>query len=360
LKIGGTLSDNTSTQTSVRLTSFSHGAGCACKLRPADLAQVLRKLPRFDSPDLLVGFDTSDDAAVMRIGNGNVLVQTVDFFTPVVDEPYDFGRIAAANALSDIYAMGGQPLLALNIVGFPMTELGPDVLGDILRGGSDVAREAGCLIAGGHSIDDKEPKYGMVVSAVMRESDVITNAATTPGDRLVLTKPLGSGVLTTAIKRGLASQAQRDRVVEVMSTLNRAGAEAAREANAHGMTDVTGFGLLGHMAEMLRAGGTSAVVNAGAVPVLDGVARFVEGDVYPGGSKANMAFVGPEVDWAPDVSPVVQRILCDAQTSGGLLIAVAPDRVDELVAGLQARRTLAASIIGTVTERKGALIHVEP
>lgn len=312
------------------------------------------------SPDLLVGFDTSDDAAVLRIGNGLVLVQTVDFFTPIVDEPYDFGRIAAANSLSDIYAMGGQPLMALNIVGFPIAALGPDVLGEILRGGADVAQEAGCLIAGGHSIDDREPKYGMVVSAVMREEDVVTNAASVPGDRLVLTKPLGSGVLTTAIKRGLATKEQRDRVVEVMATLNRSGAEAARETKAHAMTDVTGFGLLGHLAEMVRAGGTSAVLSAGQIPVLDGTADFVEADVVPGGSNANLAYVERDVDWDPSLSTTWRRILCDAQTSGGLLIAVAPDRADALVEALRARHTLASAVIGTVTERRAALIEVQP
>ena len=297
---------------------------------------------------------------MLRIGNGLVLVQTVDFFTPIVDEPYDFGRIAAANSLSDIYAMGGQPLVALNIVGFPMAELGPDVLAEILRGGADVVREAGCLIAGGHSIDDKEPKYGMVVSAVMPESEVVTNAAASPGDRLVLTKPLGSGVLTTAIKRGLASQEQRDRVVEVMATLNRSGAEAAREVNVSAMTDVTGFGLLGHLAEMLRAGGTSAVISAQAVPVLEGVAAFVDANVFPDGSKANLLYFGPNIAWDPGVPPAAHRILCDAQTSGGLLIAVPADRVEQLVAALEARRTLAAAVIGTVTERGAALIQVVP
>ncbi len=297
---------------------------------------------------------------MLRIGNGLVLVQTVDFFTPVVDEPYDFGRIAAANALSDIYAMGGQPLMALNIVAFPMAELGPDVLGEILRGGAAAAAEAGCLIAGGHSIDDREPKYGMVVSAVMAEADVITNAAGAPGDRLVLTKPLGSGVMTTAIKRGLASRQQRDRVVEVMATLNRSAAEAARAASAHAMTDVTGFGLLGHLAEMLRAGGTSAILSASKVPVLDGVAEFVEANVYPGGSKANVEFVAGDVAWHPDVDETRRRILCDAQTSGGLLIAVAPDRAAALVADLNGRHTLAAAVIGTVVERRAALLQVDP
>jgi selenide, water dikinase len=289
-----------------------------------------------------------------------VLVQTVDFFTPVVDEPYDFGRIAATNSLSDIYAMGGQPLIALNIVAFPMGELGPDVLGEILRGGAHVAQEAGCLIAGGHSIDDREPKYGMVVSAVMPEADVITNSASRAGDRLVLTKPLGSGVLTTAIKRGLATKEQRDRVVEVMTTLNRSGAEAALEVTVHAMTDVTGFGLLGHLAEMLRAGGTSAVLSIDRIPVLDGVAEFAEADVYPGGSKANMLYVAPDVAWDPAVSEGSRRILCDAQTSGGLLISVAPDRAGSLVEALQARHALAAAIIGTVTERRAVLIEVGP
>lgn len=321
---------------------------------------MLRQLPRFTSPDLLVGFDTSDDAAVLRIGNGLVLVQTVDFFTPVVDEPYDFGRIAAANALSDIYAMGGRPLVALNIVGFPMAELGPDVLAEILRGGADVAREAGCLIAGGHSIDDREPKYGLAVSAVMPESEVRTNAARVPGDLLVLTKPLGSGILSTAIKRGLASREQRDRVVEVMATLNRAGAEAAAEVGVDAITDVTGFGFLGHLAEMLRAGGTSARIRASAVPVLDGVRAFAEADVYPGGSRANQLFLAPDLRWSAEIPEATRRILCDAQTSGGLLMAVPAERAPALVAALQARGALAAAIVGEILPRGEALIEVEP
>jgi selenide, water dikinase len=323
------------------------------------LAQVLRHIPKLHSPDVLLGFDTSDDCAVIRIGNGLVLVETVDFFTPVVDEPFDFGRIAA-NSLSDIPAMGGQPLVALNVVAFPIGDLGPDVLGEILRGGAQVAQEAGCVIAGGHSIDDKEPKYGMAVSAVMREENVITNAAASPGDRLVLTKPLGSGVLTTAIKRGLASKEQRDDVVNVMAALNRSGAEAALEVGVHAMTDVTGFGLLGHLAEMLRAGGTSATLIAHQIPVLDDVAEFARADVYPGGSKANMLYVAQDVEWDTEVGESTRRILCDAQTSGGLLISVAPDRVDSLVAALHSRHALAAAVIGTVTERNSKLLEIAP
>ncbi|MGH9830942.1 MAG: selenide, water dikinase SelD, partial [Blastocatellia bacterium] len=277
-----------------------------------------------------------------------------------VDEPYDFGRIAAANSLSDIYAMGGNPLIALNVVAFPIGELSPDVLGEILRGGAHVAQEAGCVIAGGHSVDDREPKYGMVVSAIMPEASVITNAASTPGDRLVLTKPLGSGVLTTAIKQGLATNEQRDRVIKVMTTLNRSGGEAAREVGVRAMTDVTGFGLLGHLAEMLRSGGTSAVVSMGHIPVLAGVADLIEKDVYPGGSKANMVYVAPDVIWDPGLSSVSRLVLCDAQTSGGLLMSVGADRVDALVQALDARHALASAVIGTVTERGEALIRVEP
>lgn len=321
---------------------------------------MLRQTPRFSSPDLLVGFDTSDDACVLRIGGGRVMVQTVDFFTPVVDEPFDFGRIAAANALSDIYAMGGSPMVALNVVAFPMAELGPDVLAEILRGGAEVAREAGCLIAGGHSIDDREPKYGMVVTAVMDEADVVTNAATAPGDVLVLTKPLGIGILTTAIKRGTATRAQRDEAVAVMTTLNRAGAEAARAVGVTAMTDVTGFGLVGHLLEMLKAGGTGATLRAGAFPVLDGVRALAEAGAVPGGSKANKLHVDPDVGWHDDVDEVTRLVLCDAQTSGGLLIAVPAERADALVAALEARGALAAAVVGEVTAPGERRVRVLP
>jgi selenide,water dikinase len=319
---------------------------------------VLRQLPRFDSPSLLVGYDTSDDAAVWRLGDGRVMVQTVDFFTPVVDDPYDFGRIAAANALSDVYAMGAEPALALNIVGYPMAELGAEVLGEILRGGADKVREAGAVIAGGHSIDDKEPKYGLVVTGFAREEEVRTNAGARAGDVLVLTKPLGSGILATAIKRGLLDEAATRGVVEVMAALNRAGAAAVREVPVDALTDVTGFGLLGHLLEMLRASGAAARLDAAAVPLLEGVVELAGRDVFPGGSAANLAWVEEAVAWDERVAVGVRRALADAQTSGGLLCAVPAERVGALVEALGRHGALCAAVIGEVVEHDGGAVRV--
>ena len=319
---------------------------------------MLRQLPKQDCPDLLVGFNHADDASVMRIGNGMVLVQTLDFFTPVVDDPFDFGRIAAANALSDIYAMGGQPLMALNIVGWPMADLGPDLLAAVLKGGAAAAAEAGCTVAGGHSIDDKEPKYGMSVSAVMREQDVRSNAGARPGDRLVLTKPLGSGIITTAIKRGEATAAQRVQVTAVMSALNRSGALAAAAVGVHSITDVTGFGLLGHLAEMARASGVSARIYTDKLPLMEGVLALAEAGIAPGGTRANLLFVGPDAQLDDAVSPAWRLVVSDAQTSGGLLMAVAPERLDDLLAALAAHGALAAAVVGEVTAPGQALLQV--
>ena len=259
--------------TAVKLTSLSHGAGCACKVPAALLAPLVATLPRSSDPNLLVGTETSDDAGVYRLRDDLALVQTVDFFTPIVDDPYDFGRIAATNALSDIYAMGGRPLSALNLVAWSVADLGAEMLGEVLRGGSDVVRAAGAAIVGGHTIDDPEPKYGLAVTGVIHPDEVITNAGGRAGDALVLTKPVGAGAVTTSLKKGLASDEVLAAAVEVMTTLNADAATAARAAGAHGMTDVTGFGLLGHLHELALASGMSAEVDAKAVPAIAGRAR---------------------------------------------------------------------------------------
>src|SRR4051812_28316221 len=254
----------------VPLTSLSHGAGCGCKLPASALLPIVRGLPAATSPDLLVGSATGDDAAVWRISDELALVQTVDFFTPVVDDPYDFGRIAAANALSDVYAMGGRPLMALNLVAWPLEQLGAETLGEVLRGGIDVVRAGGAEVVGGHSIDDPEPKYGLAVTGVVHPDRVVTNAGGRPGDVLVLTKPLGAGAVATAIKRGLADRDLGERAIEVMITLNARASAEARAAGAHALTDVTGFGLLGHLHELTEASGLAAVLDAAAVPAIDG------------------------------------------------------------------------------------------
>ncbi len=259
----------------VALTSLSHGAGCGCKLPAAALLPIVRGLPAVAEPRLLVGSNTADDAAVFKLTDEIALVMTIDFFTPIVDDPYDFGRIAAANALSDVYAMGGVPLAAMNVVAFPLEQLGGDVLREILRGGADVAAAAGIAVVGGHSIDDPEPKYGMSVTGTVHPDELISNAGARPGDVLVLTKPLGVGAITTARKRGLRDDDLLARAVRTMVALNDTASAAARAAGAHAMTDVTGFGLLGHLHSLGRASGVAAVIDAAAVPALDGVLELL-------------------------------------------------------------------------------------
>ncbi|MFL5896075.1 MAG: selenide, water dikinase SelD [Thermoleophilaceae bacterium] len=313
----------------VRLTSLSHGAGCACKLPAAALRELLADIPPSDDPNLLVGLDTADDAAVYRVRPDLALVSTADFFTPIVDDPYDFGRIAATNALSDVYAMGGTPVVALNLVAYPLADVGGDVLREILRGGRDAAAAAGVAVGGGHSIDDPEPKYGLAVTGVVDPAGVVRNSTARVGDELWLTKPVGGGVATTALKRGLASDALVERTVGVMTTLNREAAAAALAAGASAMTDVTGFGLLGHLYELCVASGVAASVSADAVPAIEGVVELLSTKDAPiaGGSRRNRDWLEPFVDWSDSVDEVLRWLLCDAMTSGGLLVA-APESAD--------------------------------
>jgi selenide,water dikinase len=302
---------------------------------------VLRDLPRSRDPRALVGHETSDDAAVYALSDDEAIVQTVDFFTPVVDDPYWFGRIAAANAFSDVWAMGGRPLFALNLVAFPVGKLPHDVLAAILRGGADTAREAGAPILGGHSIDDPEPKYGLSVTGLVHPRKILRNVGARVGDKLLLTKPLGSGILSTAIKRGVASPDEIERAIELMSRLNRAAGEVLAASDCvHALTDVTGFGLLGHAWEMAAGSGVSLRLVAGAVPLVDGVLELVEQDVVPGGTRANFAWVGEHVRFDDAVEPPLRLLLADAQTNGGLLAAVDAERC----AGV--RVTLAGAGVG--------------
>jgi selenide,water dikinase len=305
----------------LRLTTLSHGAGCACKLPAAEIHALLGELPRPDDPNVLVGSDTADDAAVYRLSDSVAIVSTADFFTPIVDDPYDFGRIAATNALSDVYAMGGTPLTALNLVAFPLAELGREVLREILRGGSDACAAAGVAVVGGHSIDDAEPKFGLAVTGTVHPEAVIRNSTARPGDALFLTKPIGGGLATTALKRGLADEQLVKETVSVMTELNRDAALAAVGASA--MTDVTGFGLLGHLHELVDASGVAAELDAGAVPSIPGVMELLELDEPPvaGGTRRNREWVEDFVDWDDSVPESLRWLLCDAMTSGGLLIA---------------------------------------
>jgi selenide,water dikinase len=291
-----------------------------------------------------VGHATRDDAAVYRLDDERAIVETADFFTPVVDDPYWFGRIAAANAFSDVWAMGGRPLFALNLVGWPVKTLSMEVLGEVLRGGAETARLAGAPILGGHSIDDPEPKYGMAVTGLVHPDRILRNVGARPGDRLLLTKPLGSGIVTTAIKRGLATPSLLERVTHLMAELNRAAGEVLAASGAvHALTDVTGFGLLGHGWEMAEGSGVTLRLRAAAVPVLEGVAELAAADVVPGGSKANLAWVQPHLTVAPGVA-LAPIVLADAQTNGGLLAAVAADQAEAVLAALAAAGVAAVEI----------------
>jgi selenide,water dikinase len=320
------------------LTSLSHGAGCGCKLAAADLRPILASLARPADPRVLVAADTADDAGVVQLTADVAIVQTADFFTPIVDDPYTFGRIAATNALSDVYAMGGRPVSAINLVAYPLETLGPDMLREILRGGADAAAAAGASVVGGHSIDDPEPKYGMAVIGVVAPDAILTNAGGRAGDALVLTKPLGVGAVATAIKRGLAGGALVERAVAVMTALNDRAAEQARAAGAHALTDVTGFGLLGHLHELAEASGLAAEVDAAHVPAIDGVLELLETDAaLAGGSRRNRADAETFTTFAASVPESSRRLVCDAMTSGGLLAAVPPGRAAAIDGALVGR-----------------------
>jgi selenide,water dikinase len=330
----------------VSLTSLSHGAGCGCKLPAAAIGPLLAglDLPAAGAnPDVLVGFEGSDDAGVYRLRDDLAIVQTVDFFTPIVDDPFVFGQIAAANAVSDIYAMGAEPISALNLVAFPLEQLGPEVLSEILRGGADSARRAGVAIIGGHSIDDPEPKYGMAVTGTVHPDELLTNAGGRAGDALVLTKPLGTGAVTTALKRGIPD-VELDGAVAVMIELNRDASLAARAAGAHGMTDVTGFGLLGHLHELALASGLAAELEAATIPSIEGVVALLALDderALAGGTRRNRAHAESFASFHDGVDEARRWLACDAMTSGGLLVAVARERahavpgavIGQLVAG---------------------------
>jgi selenide, water dikinase len=309
----------------VPLTSLSHGAGCGCKLPAAAIGPLLAGVPVYSDPNVLVGFENSDDAGVYRVRDDLAIVQTVDFFTPIVDDPFDFGRIAATNALSDVYAMGGTPVSALNLVAFSIAELGTSVLSDILRGAAAVAAEAEVAIVGGHSIEDAEPKFGMAVTGVVHPDEVLANAGARAGDVLVLTKPLGAGAVSTAVKRGLPD-VPLTAAVEVMTTLNRDASLAARAAQAHALTDVTGFGLLGHLHELALASGVAAVLDADAVPAIDGVLGLLGSeDAIAGGTRRNREHASGFTRFADEVLEERRWLVCDAMTSGGLLAAVPAD-----------------------------------
>jgi len=333
----------------IKLTSYSSKGGCGCKIGPGELSEVLRFLPpTIPNSNLLVGIDTSDDAGVYKLSDDLALVQTVDFFTPIVDDPYSFGQIAAANAISDIYAMGGKPLTALNIVAFPIRKLDKQVLADILRGAGEKMKEAGITLVGGHSIDDEEPKFGLAVTGLVHPNKIRTNAGAVPGDKLILTKPIGVGILTTSIKKDKLSDEEVQRVTNVMATLNKTAAETMETFDVHACTDVTGFGLMGHTLEMAKGSEVGIRIYASNVPVLPRVRELAEAGFIPGGTKNNFAHVRDSITFPEALDEVGQFILCDAVTSGGLLISVNGNQADELLGKLQ-QSGVEASIIGETT-----------
>ena len=309
-------------------------------------------------PNLLVGFSTGDDAAVYRLTDDLCVIQTVDFFPPIVDDPHDFGVIAAVNAFSDVYAMGGKPILALNIVCFP-ENLDLKILGRILEGGADAAKEAGVLIAGGHTVKDAEPKYGMAVTGLIAPDKIVTNANAKPGDKLVLTKPIGTGIISTAAKADVTDADIVAGAVGLMRQSNRAGSEAMLEIGVNSGTDVTGFGLIGHLTGMMKASGTTARISLGAVPLIPGTRELAGRGIIPGGTRRNLDAARADVRWGDGIIEDDQLILCDAQTSGGLLLSVASDKAEALISALAAKE-VSGVMIGDVTAHTGAAVEVGP
>ncbi len=312
-------------------------------------------------PNLLVGTETGDDAGVYRITDDKALALTVDFFPPIVDDPFSYGAIAVANSLSDVYAMGGRPILGLNIVGFPVDQP-KEILGDILKGGYTKAQEAGCLIVGGHTVDDAEPKYGLAVVGLVEPGSQITNAGAKPGDALVLTKPIGTGIITTAGKQGVANEQTVARAIAVMSALNRAASETMVKVGVNACTDVTGFGLIGHMESMMRGSGATAVLEPSTVPVIPGTRELLEQGIAPGGTHRNLDSMEGKVGWDDSLTDNDKLLFCDAQTSGGLLISLPAAKADQLLQELNAAGVSDAAVIGRVTAKGPGpeTVHVGP
>lgn len=334
----------------VRLTTLSTKAGCAAKFGPGALAKVMAHMnmqERKDDPNLLVGFGTCDDAGVYKIAPDYSLIQTVDFFTPIVDDPYTFGAIAATNALSDVYAMGGTPLTALNICCFS-TGLDPSVYAEILQGGLDKVTEAGAVVLGGHTVTDNEVKFGVSVTGFVHPDKVLTNGGAKAGDVLILTKPLGTGVISTAFKNSIIEEEAMTEAINSMSTLNKAGAEAAQHIGVNACTDVTGFGLSGHSYEVAAASNVSIRINISKLPIMKGVLELIEKDCIPGGGYANRSHYEKWVEFEGEISEAKKALVFDPQTSGGLLISVPREKAKDLVTDLESRRTLSSQIIGEV------------
>lgn len=343
----------------VKLTQFSHGGGCGCKIAPAVLSKLLAHAPAgIVPPDLLVGTETADDAAVYRLNDRQAIVATTDFFTPIVDDPFDFGRIAATNALSDVYAMGGQPIMALALVGMPIDKLPPQVIGRILEGGASVCREAGIPIAGGHSIDVLEPIYGLVGLGVVDPAEVKTNAGARAGDVLILTKPLGIGILSAGLKKGLLSDADYAEMLRWTTLLNRVGAHLAGLPGVHAVTDVTGFGLAGHLLEICRGSMLAASVSFDAVPKIDAAVKLVRDGIATGASTRNWASYGDAIALADGAPEWQRQLVTDPQTSGGLLVACTEEAVAEVLEWIRSLQGSEGAVIGRM-EAGEPLLRVE-
>jgi selenide,water dikinase len=350
---------NTLTPEHIKLTQYSHGAGCGCKISPATLSIILKTNEiQKEFPGLLVGNSSRDDAAVLDLGNGTALISTTDFFMPIVDNPFDFGRIAATNAISDVYAMGGKPVLAIAILGWPIDKLAPEIAGQVVAGGRAVCEEAGIPLAGGHSIDCPEPVFGLAVNGIVDIENLKQNNTAQAGDILFLTKPIGVGILSTASKKGLLEDADREVSVKSMTTLNKVGYELGKLKSVHALTDVTGFGLLGHAIEMAEGSGLTAEINVNAVPLIPGLDKYLEKKSVPGGTNRNWASYGTKVS---EITERTRHLLCDPQTSGGLLVAVSPDAVDEYLAVAKAAGLPESAMkpIGRITEKKEKIVMVK-
>ena len=337
--------------TSIALTEFSHGGGCGCKIAPGLLAEILSRAPQgIVPPELMVGLETSDDAAVYRLNDSQALVATTDFFTPIVDDPRDFGRIAATNALSDIYAMGATPIMALALVGMPIAKLSPEVIAQVLAGGAEVCREAGIPIAGGHSIDLLEPIYGLVALGLIHPDRVRRNAGGENGDVLVLGKPLGVGILSAALKKGLLGDSGYARMLQHTTQLNRVGITLGALHGVNAMTDVTGFGLAGHLLEVCRGSKLSARVSLAQVPLIDEAVAFATQGIITGASGRNWAAHGDSVHWPAEAPAWMQALVCDPQTSGGLLVSCAPSAVPDVLAAFHQAGFAQAAVVGELTQ----------
>jgi selenide,water dikinase len=335
----------------LRLTSLAHGGGCGCKLAPSVLQQLLADQPAAAPfAKLLVGTETGDDAAVWQIDDNNCVIATTDFFMPIVDDPRDFGRIAAANALSDIYAMGGKPIMALAILGMPLDKLPIETVREILQGGASICAEAGIPIAGGHSIDAPEPIYGLAVIGLCRPEDVRRNSGARAGDALILTKGIGVGIYSAAFKKDALSRDAYNEMIATTTLLNKIGATLAQETDVHGITDVTGFGLLGHALEMARGSGATLDIRYDRIPLLSEAAVLVRDGYATGASARNWASYGDGIVLPPDMPDWQRTLLTDPQTSGGLLIACAPERADEICASIREAGYSLARIIGEVRD----------